>query len=343
MKNERKLMRRSGIAFAPGAMRLALSLVGAMLFVIGPSASAQQPAKIPRVGYLGGSATANPDRLEAFRRGLREVGHVEGKSILLELRFPEGDSQREHAVAAELVRLNVDVIVTVGSNATRAAKEATAAIPIVMTQDPDPVGNKFVASLGRPGGNITGLSNLNRELSGKRLELLKEILPRLSRVAVFGTSTQPGHPQARNETELASAALGVKLQYLDILEPRDIEAAFRAAAKGRAEAILGLGGAVLNVQRLQVVDLAAKRRLPAMYSIRAYVEGGGLMSYGVSITDLDRRAAIYVDKILKGAKPADLPVEQPTKFEFVINLKAAKQIGLRIPPNVLARADRVIK
>jgi putative ABC transport system substrate-binding protein len=315
----------------------------ALLFAFCVPAEAQQPANVPRVGYLGGSTTANPDRLEAFRLGLRELGYVEGKSILLELRFPEGDSQREHAVAAEMVRLHVDVIVTVGSNATRAAKGATATIPIVMTQDPDPVGNKFVASLGHPGGNITGLSNLNRELSGKRLELLKEIVPRLSRVAVFGTSTQPGHSQARKETELDSAALGVKLQYLDVLEPKDIEAAFRAAAKARAEAILGLGGALLNLHRSQVVELAAKHRLPAMYSIRSYVEGGGLMSYGVSITDLDRRAAIYVDKILKGAKPADLPVEQPTKFELVINLKAAKQIGLTIPPNVLARADRVIK
>jgi ABC-type uncharacterized transport system substrate-binding protein len=315
----------------------------AMLFALSSLAAAQQPKKVTRIGYLGGSATANPHRLEAFRRGLRDLGYVEGKNIALELRFAEGDLQRERAFAAELVRLNVDVIVTVGSNATRAAKEATAAIPIVMTQDPDPVGNKFVASLARPGGNITGLSNLNRELSGKRLELLKEIIPRLSRVAVFGTSTQPGHAQARKETELAAPALGVKLQYLDVLEPKDIEASFRAATKGRAEAALGLGGAVLNSHRSQVVELAAKSRLPAMYSTQAYVEGGGLMSYGVSITDLDRRAATYVDKILKGAKPADLPVEQPTKFEFIINLKAAKQIGLTIPPNVLARADRVIR
>ena len=329
-----------GFALCP--MLHALCLVCAMIFALCSSAEAQQQ-KVPRIGYLGGSATANPDRLEAFRLGLRELGYVEGKSILLELRFPEGDSQREHAVAAELVRLNVDVIVTVGSNATRAAREATATIPIVMTQDPDPVGNKFVASLGRPGGNITGLSNFNRELSGKRLELLKETVPRLSRVAVFGTSAQPGHPQARKETELASATLGVKLQYLDILEPKDIEAAFRAAAKRRAEAIVGLGGAVMALQRSQMIELAAKHRLPAMYSVRSYVEGGGLMSYGVSITDLDRRAAIYVGKILKGAKPRDLPVEQPTKFEFIVNLKAAKQIGLTIPPNVLARADRVIQ
>jgi ABC-type uncharacterized transport system substrate-binding protein len=316
--------------------------LSAVLFALCFSAEAQQP-KVPRIGYLGGSATVTPGRLEAFRQGLREVGYVEGKSILLELRFPEGDSQREHAVAAEFVRLNVDVIVTVGSNATRAAKEATATIPIVMTQDPDPVGNKFVASLGHPGGNITGLSNLNRELSGKRLELLKEVIPRLSRVSVFGTSTQPGHRQARKEAELASAVLGLKVQYLDVLEPKDIEVVFRAAAKGHAEAILGLGGAVMNLHRLQVVELAAKHRLPAMYNVQTYVEGGGLMSYGVSITDLDHRAAIYVDKILKGAKPAELPVEQPKKFELAINLKTAKQIDLTIPANVLARADKVIK
>jgi putative ABC transport system substrate-binding protein len=317
--------------------------LSAMLFALCANAKAQPPKKVPRIGYLGGSGTANPHRLEAFRRGLRDLGYVEGKNIALALRFAEGDLQRERAFAAELVRLNVDVIVTVGSNATRAAKEATAAIPIVMTQDPDPVGNKFIASLARPGGNITGLSNLNRELSGKRLELLKEIIPRLSRVAVFGTSTQPGHAQARKETELAAPALGVKLQYLDVLEPKDIEASFRAATKGRAEAALGLGGAVLNSHRSQVVELAARSRLPAMYSTQAYVEGGGLMSYGVSITDLDRRAATYVDKILKGAKPADLPVEQPMKFEFNVNLNAAKQIGLIFPPNVLARADRVIR
>jgi putative tryptophan/tyrosine transport system substrate-binding protein len=315
----------------------------ALLFALRVSAQPQEPKKVPRVGYLGGSATANPARLEAFRLGLRELGYIEGKSILLELRFPEGDSQREHVIAAELARLKVDVIVTVGSNATRRAKEATATIPIVMTQDPDPVGNQFVDSLGRPGGNITGLSNFNRELSGKRLELLKEAVPQLSRVAVFGTSTQPGHPQARKETELASATLGVKLQYVDVLEPKDIEAAFRAAAKGRAEAIVGIGGSVMNLQQSQVVGFAAKRRLPAMYSIRSYVERGGLMSYGVSITDLDRRAAGYVDKILKGRRPADLPVEQPTKFELFINLKAAKQIGVTIPPNVLARADKVIR
>ena len=268
---------------------------------------------------------------------------MEGKSIFIEYRHAEGKLDRLPALAAELVHLKVDVIVTPGATATRAAKEATSTIPIVMAQDPDPVGNGFVASLARPGGNITGLSNLNRELGGKRLELLKEVVPRLSRVAVFGTSTFPGTTQNLKEAELAAGAFGVKLQYLDVLGPKDIETAFRGASKGRAEAVLLLGGGVLTSQRTRIVDLAAKSRLPAMYHIREFVEAGGLMSYGVSITDLDRRAATYVDKILKGAKPADLPVEQPKKFEFIINLKAAKQIGLTIPPNVLARADKVIR
>jgi putative ABC transport system substrate-binding protein len=212
-----------------------------------------------------------------------------------------------------------------------------------MAQDTDPVGNGFVASLARPGGNITGLATLSPEISGKQLELLKEIIPKLSRVAVFGTSTNPGNVQQRREIELAAGAFGVKLQSLDVLSPKDIETAFRAAGKGRAEAVLVLGGPVLNSQRTQVVDLAVKSRLPAIYGRPELVEDGGLMTYGASFTDLYRRAATYVDKILKGAKPADLPVEQPKKFELIINLKAAKQIGLTIPPNVLARADRVIR
>ncbi len=319
-----------------------LSLIIAVVFA-GGVAQAQQPTKIPRIGYLGGATASNTGRIEALRQGLRELGYVEGKNIVIEWRYAEGKPDRERAIAAELVRLKVDVIVTVGSNATRAAKEATATIPIVMTQDPDPIGNGFVASLARPGGNITGLSNVNRELSGKRLELLKEVVPRLTRVAVFGTSTFPGTAQNLKETELAAEALRVQLQHLDVLDPKDIETAFRGASKGRAEAVLSLGGSVLNSQRARVVELAAKSRLPAIYSIRESVEVGGLMSYGPSGNDLTRRAATYVDKILKGAKPADLPVEQPTKFEFIINLKAAKQIGLTIPPNVLARADKVIR
>jgi putative ABC transport system substrate-binding protein len=212
-----------------------------------------------------------------------------------------------------------------------------------MTFDPDPVGNGFVASLARPGGNVTGLATLAPEISGKQLELLKEIVPKLSRVAVFGDSIQPGNPQALKEIELAAQAFKVQLQYLDVLSPKDIETAFRAADKGRADAVLTLGSPVLASQHKQFADLAVKSRLPAIYSRSESVEEGGLMSYAVSLTDLSRRAATYVDKILKGSKPADLPVEQPIKFEFIINLKAAKQIGLMIPPNVLVRADRVIK
>jgi putative ABC transport system substrate-binding protein len=205
------------------------------------------------------------------------------------------------------------------------------------------VGHGFIASLARPGGNITGLSNLSPELSGKRLELLKEIVPRLSRVAVFGTSTNPGNKQALNEIEVAAGAFGLKVQYVDVLSPKDVEHAFQAAGKGRAEAVLMMVAGTVELSRKKIPDLAAKSRLPAMYNRLEYVLAGGLMTYGVSLNDLDRRAASYVDKILKGAKPADLPVEQPIKFEFIINLKAAKQIGLTIPPNVLVRADKVIK
>ena len=306
-------------------------------------AQAQQPKKVPRIGYLSSAfSSTNLARIEAFRQGLRELGYVEGKNIIIEYRYAEEKLERLPALVAELVRLKVDIIVTGGSTMTRAAKEATSTIPIVMAQDPDPIGNGFVASLAQPGGNITGLSNMNRELSGKRLELLKEVVPRLSRVAFFGTSAFPGNAQNLRETELAAGAFGVKLQYLDVLETKDIEAAFRAASKGRAQAVLVQGGPVLNNQRTQVVELAAKSRLPAIYSIREYVEAGGLMSYGTSVTDLDRRAATYVDKILKGRTPADLPVEQPMKFEFIISLPAAKKIGLTIPPNVLVRADKVI-
>jgi len=315
-----------------------------MLFGLCLPAEAQQPPKFPRIGYLVSAfPSSTPARIEAFRQGLRELGYVEGKNIVIEYRSAEGKFDRQPALAAELVRLKVDVIVTTGTLVTRAVKEATVTIPIVMANDTDPVSNGFVASLARPGGNITGLATLAPELSGKRLELLKEIVPRLSRVAVLGTSTGPGNAQNLKELELAAGALGVKMQYLDVLGPKDIETAFRAASKARADAVLLLASSVFTSQRTQVVDLAVKNRLPATYNRPEYVEDGGLMTYGPSINDLFRRAATYVDKILKGAKPADLPVEQPKKFEFIINLKAAKQIGLTIPPNVLARADRVIK
>ena len=326
-------------------MLCALSFLCALLLALYLPAQAQQPKKVSRIGYLTGvSPSTNSTRHEAFRQGLRGLGYVEGKNIVIEWRSAEGKFDRLPALAAELVRLKVDIIVTGGGATTRAVKEATTAIPIVMAQEGDPVGNGFVASLARPGGNITGLSSLAPELSGKRVELLKEIIPKLSRVAVLGNSAQPGNAQALKEMELAAKAFGVQLQYLDVLGPKDIGTAFRGAGKGRADAVLILlAGLVATSERPQITDLAVKSRLPAIYDRPEAMEYGGLMSYGVSTADLDRRAATYVDKILKGAKPADLPVEQPTKFEFIINLKAAKQIGLTIPPNVLARADRVIR
>jgi putative tryptophan/tyrosine transport system substrate-binding protein len=321
-------------------------LVVVVLLAVAVIAEAQETKKVYRIGYLSGSRlSTTSNRNEAFRQGLRELGYVEGKSIVIEWRYAEGKFDRLPALAAELVRLKVEIIVTGGGATTRAAKEATNTIPIVMAQDFDPVGNGFVASLARPGGNITGLSTLAPEISGKQLELLKEIVPRLSRVAVFGTSSaQPGSALLLREVELVAKAFGVKLQYLDVLSAKDIATAFQAASKERAEAVLMMarGNAVVGAQT-QVAELAVKSRLPVIYSGGAFVEAGGLVSYGVNLNDLDRRAATYVDKILKGAKPADLPVEQPKKFEFIINLKAAKQIGLTIPPNVLARADRVIR
>ena len=306
--------------------------------------AAQQAKKIPRIGYLSAaSASSQVTYLEAFRQGLRELGYSEGKNIVIEERYAEGKRDRLSEFAAELVRLKIDIIVTGGPTVTRAAKQATATITIVMAYDIDPVGNGFVANLAHPGGNITGLSSLGPELSGKQLELLKEIVPKLSRVAVLGNSTQPGNAQSLRETEAAAREFKVQLQYLDVLGPKDIENAFRAAAKARTDAILVLGNPFLGAHRKQISELAVKNRLPAIYPQSEFVEGGGLMTYAASRTDLFRRTAAYVDKILKGAKPADLPVEQPKKFEFIVNLKAAKQIGLTIPPNVLARADRVIK
>ncbi len=317
----------------------------AMLFALCMSAEAQQPTKIPLLGRLGADSPSSADaaRREAFRQALRELGYVEGENIVIEYRYAEGKFDRLPDLATELVRLKVDVILSTGPTATRAAKGVTTTIPIVMAQDIDPVATGVVASLARPGGNITGLAALTPELSGKRLELLKEVVSKLSRVAVLGTSTLPGYAQVFKETELTAGTLGVKLQFLDVLDPKDIETAFRAASKGRADAVLTLTSAILLSQRALLADLAVKSRLPAIYHQSQYVEAGGLMSYGASITDMDHRSATYVDKILKGAKPADLPVEQPKKFEFIINLKTAKQIGLTIPPNVLARANKVIK
>ena len=329
MNNRRKLV----IALGAGAL---VSPFG--------SFAQQQPTKVPQIGYLSSDSPSTiAARIEAFHQGLRELGYVEGKNIFVEWRFADGKADRLPALAAELVRLKVDLVVTTGPAATRAAKEATITIPIVMAQDSDPVGNGLVASLARPGRNITGLSSLAAEISGKRLELLKEIVPRLSRVVVLGSSITPGNAHALRETELAAKAFGVQLQYVDVLVSKDIAPAFRAAAKGRADALLVLTSLVLISQRPQLADLAVKSRLPAIYDRGEFVEDGGLLCYGTNFTDLSRRAATYVDRILKGAKPADLPVEQPTKFELVVNLKTANALGLTIPNSILVQATKVIE
>ena len=315
-----------------------------MLLVCGLTAEAQQPAKIPTIGFLSTvPRAAILGRIGAFRDGLRQLGYLEGKNSVIDWRSADNNQDRLPALAAELVRLKVDVIVTAGSPGTRAVKQATSTIPIVMTVDPDPVGNGFVASLARPGGNITGLSALSAQLSGKQLELLKEIDPKLSRAAVLGSSTRPGNAQLLKEAEIAAGTMGLRLQYLDVLNSKDIDTAFGLAHSEHAQAVLVLTGPQLNSRRRQIADLAARNRLPAISERPEFIDEGGLIVYGASINDLSRRAAIYVDKILKGTKPSDLPVEQPTTFELLINLKTAKQIGITIPPNVLARADKVIR
>jgi len=327
-------------------MRLiGLAVVLALSLALAPLAGeAQQAGKMPRIGVLAAAPlSANPARIKAFREGLGELGYVEGKSIVIEWRFLEDKGDRLPALAVELTRLKVDVLVAFGPASTQAAKEATNTIPIVMAQVNDPIGAGFVASLARPGGNITGLSVMAPELSGKKLELLKEIVPKLSRVAVFGTSTLPGNAQSVKETELAAKTLGLQLQYLGVEDPKDLDTAFRNAVSWRAHAIIVLQSPVFGSRRKALAELAVKNRLPAMYPHSDYMDAGGLMFYGPSISDLFRRAATYVDKILKGAKPADLPVEQPTKFELVVNLKTAKALGLTIPPSVLLQADRVIE
>jgi ABC-type uncharacterized transport system substrate-binding protein len=305
---------------------------------------AQQPGKVPRIGILPpGPISERVHLWEAFRQGLRELGYVEGQNIILV--FPSGEVKPERLphLAAELVSLKVDVIVAAAIVAVQAAKEATKTIPIVMPVASDAVETGLVASLARPGGNITGLTLISSQLSGKRLELLKEVVPRLSRVAVLSNPTTAAVPPQIRETEVTARALGVQLQPLEVRGPDDFERVFQAATKERAGALITLDDALLFTQRTRIVKLAAKSRLPAIYGLREFVDAGGLMSYAANTSDMYRRAGAFVDKILKGAKPADLPVEQPTKFEFVINLKAAKQIGLTIPPNVLTRGDKVIK
>jgi len=316
----------------------------ALLLALGSSAEAQQTKKIHRIGFLSAlQRGALSSRIDAFQQGLRELGLEDGKNILIDYRWADGEPQRLSKFAAEFASQKLEVIVTAGPTVTRAAKQATNTIPIVMTQDPDPVGNGFVASLARPGGNITGLSTLAPELSGKQLELLKETIPKLSRVVVFSTLTYPGHALAVREIGLAAGPLNIQLQSLDIEAPQDIASAFQAAIKDRADGLIVQGGAILTDARKRILGYTVKNRLPAIYPGPGSVDAGGLMAYGVNRIDLDRRAATYVDKVLKGRKPADVPVEQPMKFDFVINLKAAQQIGLTIPPNVLVRATRVIK
>ena len=323
-------------------------LIGVFLFAvllagIWGTTNAQQHGKIARVGYLSlRGASSQAASVEAFRQSLRELGYIEGKNIVFEYRFGGEKRHLAQDMAAELVRLKVDVIVSGGAGATRAAKEATDTIPIIFAQDLDPVGNGFVKSLARPGGNITGLSTLQVDLTGKRLELLKEVAPRLSRVAVIG-SPSIDNVRELKQTELAVAALGLTMKHFVMQNPKDIEPTFQAAIKPRPDGLFFLTNSFERPYRKLIIELAAQSRLPAKYFGPTLVEDGGLMSYGVNDRDLHRRAAIYVDKILKGAKPTDLPVEQPTKFDLVINLKTAKQIALTIPPNVLARADRVIK
>jgi len=318
-------------------------LFATVLLTTAPSADAQQPKKVHQIGFQSAaSPAAVSPRAEAFRQGLRQLGYVEGKNIVIEWRYAEGKLNRLDEFAAEFVRLKVDVIVTAAPSSTRAVKKATSTIPIVMAWDNDPVANGFIASLARPGGNITGLSALSPEITGKQLEILKETVPRLSRVAVLRTPVLMA-PLRERELEPAARAFKVQLQYLDVGDPKDIETAFREARKWRAGAVLVFASPILESHRTQVADLAIKNRLPTMFWASENVEAGGLMSYGTNVPDLYRRAAVFVDKILKGTKPTDLPVEQPIKFEFIVNLKTANQIGLTIPPNVLVRADKVIR
>jgi ABC-type uncharacterized transport system substrate-binding protein len=313
----------------------------AMLSALYASAEAQQAKKIPRIGLLVPSSS-DFTRKDAFLQGLRDLGYVEGKNIAIEYRYTEGELNRLPDLAAELVRLNVDVIVTAAISSVRAAKKATATIPIVFASVGDAVDSGLVSSLARPGGNATGLTFFAPELDGKRLELLKEAFPKITKVAFLWRM-----PAARadpfKEAEAVAKTLGLRLQSVGVRGPDDFESAFKAAKSGGADALIVISNPLSNTYRARIVDLAAKNRLPGIYPSTDFVEDGGLMSYGADILDNWRRAATYVDKILKGAKPADLPVEQPKKFQFVINLKAANQIGLTFPPNVLARADKVIK
>ena len=317
----------------------------AMLFALSLSVEAQQATKrIPRVGFLSlNTAFVQKDRVEAFREALRKLGYVEGQNIIIDYRFADGKSERLPALVAELVALKVDVMVTAGNSATAPAKDATKTIPIVMMNDSDPVGQGHIDSLARPGGNITGLSSTDFDLADKRLELLKEIVPKLSRVAVLRDLTNQAAELAGREIDPTARALKLQVQWFDLAKVEDFDGQFKAITKWRAGGLVTGGGPLMIRNRKRVIEFAAKSKLPAIYGREEFVQDGGLVNYSASVLDLTRRSATYVDKILKGTKPADLPVEQPMKFELIINLKAAKQIGLTIPPNVLARADRVIR
>ena len=322
--------------------RLLCYALCALLFVSSYPANAQESKNTPQLGFLSAGA-AQDERLTFFREGLRDLGYIEKKNILIEYRFAEGKLERLPELAAGLARLNVNIIVTAGNEAVQAAKNATQTIPIVMAFSGDPVGAGFVASLARPGGNITGLSRLNIELTAKRLELLNEIIPSATRIAVLFNPEGRVPILALKEAEAMARKLGLQIQTLEVQAPEDIESAFRSATKERAGALMVLPGGFTGFHRKRIVNLAGKSRLPAMYSNSRFVHDGGLMSYASDQREEFKRAVFYVDKILTGAKPGDLPVEQPSKFELVINLKTAKQIGLTIPANVLARADRVIR
>jgi ABC-type uncharacterized transport system substrate-binding protein len=316
----------------------------AMLVALCAYAEAEQPGKVHRIGYLSASsAEADKERLAYFQRGMQELGYTEGKNISIEVRYEERQFENIPELQAELNRLKADVLVVYGDEAILAVKNATGAIPIVMTVHPDPVGDGIVASLARPGGNITGLSDLHTVLVPKRLEILKEVVPSASRIAVlFDGASSTLMRQVKDIQDIAPS-FRVTVLPVPVTGPQDFDSAFKIMTRERAGALMVLGSPLIGVNRRQILDLAAKSRLPAIYTLKENADAGGLMSYGANFNELWRRAAVYVDKILKGAKPADLPVEQPTKFELVINLKTAKQIGLTIPPNVLARADKVIK
>ena len=331
---------------ALGTMLLALSFCSSLLLAFSAPVEAQELKKIPRIGFLvPGSASSYETRLEAFRKGLRELKYVEGQNVNIEYRYAEGKLDRLNELAAELVRLRVDMIVTSGNASVRAAKQVTTTIPIVVSNTGDLVGPGHVASLARPGGNITGLTNMAPELAGKRLELLKETISKLSIVAVlwWNDPADPGPSALWKESQASGRELRLQLHSMEVRDPGDFERAFEDARKARSDALAVTPSPFFSAHQKRITQLAAKSRLPAIYSQGEYANVGGLMSYGPDVIYQHYRAAIFVEKILKGAKPAELPVEQPTKFEFVINLKTAKQIGVTIPPNVLARADKVIK